>query len=34
MTCYHVEKDGKEVYHGYSESDIIAKLGFNPFALI
>lgn len=26
MTCYHVEKDGKEIYHGFSVDEIIERL--------
>lgn len=31
FTCYHVEKDGVEVYHGFSVGDIIDIVGANPF---
>ena len=30
MTGYVVEKDGKEVYNGYSVDEIIERFGFNP----
>lgn len=31
VTRYLVEKDGKTVYDGFSETDICERLGFNPF---
>ena len=30
MTAYHAEKDGVEVYHGYSLDELIKRIGFNP----
>lgn len=30
MTGYVVEKDGVEVYNGFSVSEVIERFGFNP----
>lgn len=30
MTGYSIWKDGKEVYFGYSVSEVIKRFGFNP----
>lgn len=30
MTGYVIEKDGQEVYCGYSVDEIIDRFGFNP----
>lgn len=30
MTGYSIWKDGVEVYFGYSPSEVIERLGFNP----
>lgn len=30
MTAYLIKKDGKEVYFGFSVTEIIERFGFNP----
>ena len=31
FTCFHVEKDGQELYHGFCNGEVIRKCGFDPF---
>ena len=31
VVAYRAEKDGVEVYHGWSLDELIKKIGFNPF---
>ena len=31
ITAYSIRKDGKEIYHGWSLSDVIRIVGCNPF---
>ena len=30
LTTYVIEKDGNELYYGWSVDDIIERFGFNP----
>lgn len=31
VTTYRAEKDGVEVYYGWSLDELIRKIGFNPY---
>lgn len=31
IDAYHINKDGKQIYHGWDISEVIKIVGLNPF---